>query len=94
MLSPLERKALELSEEEWGQIYRNCFSSESGQLVLEDLANRCYVRASSAVGFDGDNNRRFVNEPHTTYLNEGMRLAFQHIEQRMKTPIKEESERE
>lgn len=72
-----------MSEEEISQVYKNVFNSPGGEIVLEDMRLRFFVEASSAIHYDPDTGIRQVNDHETTYLNEGMRSAFQHIQARL-----------
>ena len=58
-----------LNEYEVAGLYKTVFGTTEGQLVLEDLKNRCFVKTSTAHEL-----------PHVTYQNEGMRIVVLHIE--------------
>jgi len=64
---PVEIKKLQ-------QAYSKTFSSEEGQIVLEDLKKHCFVNAPTYVPMD----------PCGTHMNEGARSVLLHIQTRMK----------
>jgi len=49
--------------------YKRVFESEDGKKVLEDLRAYCFVR-----------NTTYSDHPHRMALNEGLRMAFLHID--------------
>lgn len=53
--------------------YMDAFSTASGDLVLKDLANRCFKHDTTHVPGD----------PNTTNVNEGRRQVLLHIENMM-----------
>ncbi len=69
MPNPLHDKLLTLDEERVAKLYQTVFGSGEGQLVLEDLRNRCFVKTSTFEGF----------EP-ISLINEGKRTVVLHIE--------------
>ena len=68
MPNPLHDKLLTLDEERVAKLYQNVFNSDEGQLVLEDLRNRCYCKVSTKDHPDGSD------------VGEGMRTVVLHIE--------------
>ncbi len=78
MPNPLNDKLLTLDEQQVAKLYQNLFDSEEGQLVLEDLRNRCYVNCSTAFQLVSDGKLFYSSEEQQN--NEGMRAAFLHIE--------------
>lgn len=49
--------------------YKRLFGSEDGKQVLEDLRAYCFVR-----------NTTYSDHPHRMALNEGLRMAYLHID--------------
>ena len=49
--------------------YKNCFLSESGKRVVENLSRECYENAVTFIR----------NEPDSTAFNEGKRYVLLHI---------------
>lgn len=49
--------------------YKRVFGSEDGKQVMEDLKAYCFVR-----------NTTYNDHPHRMALNEGLRMAFLHID--------------
>ena len=71
-----------LNEYELANMYKSVFGTQEGELVLEDLKNRCFVKTSTAHEL-----------PHVTYQNEGMRIVVLHIETQINTkPEQDEME--
>ncbi len=71
-MSELNDKLSTFDEEELSAIYKAVFSTVEGQLVLEDLRNRCSIKTTT-----------FSENPYRTYLNEGMRTVLLNIETRI-----------
>ena len=71
----LQSKLKEMSDAELDSAYQECFSSPSGQLVLEDMRNRCSVFMPSATGA--------WDRQGEVYFNEGTRSVVLMIETRM-----------
>ncbi len=53
MPNPLQDKLDTLDEERVAKLYKTVFESEEGQLVLEDLKNRCWTKAPLPYGEEG-----------------------------------------
>ncbi len=53
MPNPLNDKLLTLDEKQVAKLYQNLFDSEEGQLVLEDLKNRCWFKKPLPYGEEG-----------------------------------------
>ena len=68
MSKALNDKLFDFNEDQMSDVYKNLFLTAEGQLVLEDLKNRCYYKMTS---FTGDNSR--------SNFNEGMRSVVLHI---------------
>ena len=80
--NPLQDKLKTLNAEEVAQIYKNLFSSIDGQLLLEDLKNRCFYFAPLIDEHEG-----------RTYFNDGMRSVVLHITNQIEyQPEEKESE--
>ena len=73
----LNDKLKTLDESQVAKLYKNVFDSEEGQLVLEDLRNRCYCKVSTKSHPDGID------------LGEGMRTVVLHIENQINYEVKE-----
>lgn len=71
-MSVLSKKLAGFDEAELSALYKTVFSTPEGQLVLEDLRNRCSVKTTS-----------FSENPYRTHLNEGMRTVILNIETRI-----------
>ncbi len=81
----IEEKLVRLSGQELSRVYQNVFNSDEGQIVLEDLRNRCYVKIPTFSGED-------LNNLHSRMMiNEGARSVFLHIETQL-NPITEEKQ--
>ena len=65
----LQDKLDTLDEEQVAKLYQTVFQSGEGQLVLEDLRNRCYIYTTTSIGMT-DYDR----------LYEGMRTVVLHIQ--------------
>ena len=70
MPNPLNDKLQTLDEERVANLYKTVFATEEGQLVLEDLRNRCFIKIPTPT----------EESPYTTYFNEGKRSVVLHIE--------------
>jgi len=77
----LSIKLLQLSEEELDRVYMNMFNTEEGQLVLEDLRERCYCYNST-----------IADSLAQMAFNEGLRAVVINIETRLKIIPKPEKE--
>lgn len=71
-MSELSRKLANLTEEDLSRIYMEVFNTDNGQLVLQDLKNRCFFDISTSP----DN---FPIDALTTIKNEGKRSVLLHI---------------
>ena len=67
----------ELSEKQLRKAYMDAFSTSSGDLVLKDLANRCF-KYSSTIPVPG-----MPSMGETIESNEGRRQVLLHIENMM-----------
>jgi len=76
--NPLHEKLLTLDEERVAKLYQNVFGDDEGQLVLQDLKNRCFVNFSTAFGTVADGKVFYSAEEQQN--NEGMRTVFLHIQ--------------
>ena len=69
----LNDKIATMTIEEMSASYKDVFSSPSGKLVLQDLKNRCYIKAPTCpMEGEIDVNRVMVNA--------GMNAVFLHIQ--------------
>lgn len=68
-----------LSPDELARVYKEVFSTDAGQLVLEDLRNRCFVKLPTAA-------QNKAVDSHQLALREGMRSVYLHIETQMTGP--------
>jgi len=82
MRHDLIKKLLTLTDEQLSQVYMRVFNSDDGQLVLEDLRQRCFNYISTIADTDRE-----------TFANEGKRTIVLMIETRLQ-PIETEKERE
>jgi len=73
-MADLTDKLFDLTEEDLANVYKRIFDTADGQLMLEDLKNRCYVKSSSAQYGD-----IIIPHPFSNYFNEGMRSVVLHI---------------
>ena len=81
---------LTLDKGQIASLYRKVFSTDEGLLVLEDLANRCYLKTSTAV----DQLTGMHLDPIVMQRNEGMRMVALHINDQVNyEPKKEELEK-
>jgi hypothetical protein len=62
----------ELGDEELRALYARVFNTDDGQLVLEDLRNRCFIYIPTIANTDRD-----------TFSNEGKRAIVLTIESRL-----------
>ena len=62
-----------VDEKQLRKAYMDAFSTSSGNLVLKDLANRCFKHDTTHVPGD----------PETSRINEGKRQMLLHIESMM-----------
>ncbi len=83
-MSELTEKLETLNQHEVATLYKTVFNSMDGQLVFEDLKNRCYAKTST-FGKDNDMTNR----------NEGMRSVILHIDTQLNDkPDVEKNEQE
>ncbi len=68
MPNPLHDKLLTLDEERVARLYQNTFNTDEGQLILEDLRNRCFCKTTPFTGKDSETN-----------FNTGMQAVYLHI---------------
>ena len=81
-MSELNKKLMELDEEQVAQLYKNVFNTPEGQLVLEDLKNRCFIKTSTY---------HHSMNPQEIAWNEGMRNVVLHISSQINyEPLKQE----
>lgn len=81
-MNDLSKKLSTLDETELSDLYKTVFSTVEGQLVLEDLKNRCSVKTTT-----------YSDSPYRICLNEGMRTVVLTIETRINyKPDMEEKE--
>lgn len=69
----LQEKLKEMTPDELARLYKTVFESDVGQLVLEDLRNRCFVYMTS-----------FRDSSQFTAFNEGMRAVVLHLETQLR----------
>lgn len=69
----IRKRLNEMTSQELSRVYMNVFNTDEGQMVLEDLRNRCYAKAST-VEHQGN------IDPFTVLRNEGMRSVLLHLE--------------
>ena len=69
----LNDKIATMTIEEMSASYKDVFSSPSGKLVLQDLKNRCYVKAPTYTAPNSVN-------PDEVLVREGMRSVYLHIQ--------------
>jgi len=93
MISELTREVREMDDEKMASVYRSVFENPNGQIVLEDMKNRFFVNAPTSVFID-DLGNKIVVDDGTMRLNEGMRMAYQHIKARIdyEEPLKKQEE--
>ncbi len=75
-LANLDTKLKQIDEaDEKGidELYLRVFNNSNGELVLRDLANRCYANDTTAIGDDG--------------LREGMRSVYLNIQTRLQNAV-------
>lgn len=78
----LNKKLSSFDEVELSAAYKTVFSTVEGQLVLQDLRNRCFFDTMT-----------FSDNPYVTCFNEGKRTVILNIETRINfEPIVEEEE--
>jgi len=65
----LTEKLTELDEGQLAAIYKRIFDSPDGQLMLEDLKNRCFVKTTPFTGHNSETN-----------FNSGMQAVVLHIQ--------------
>ena len=63
-----------MDEDALNRLYMRCFNNEDGQLVLRDLANRCYVNISTSVGADKPDQLIYREGARSVYLSIATRL--------------------
>ena len=64
----IELNSTDQGREELKQLYKNVFGSGAGEIVLEDLKQRCYFNSSTSYRKDGT-----IALPHEALFLEGMR---------------------
>jgi len=62
--------------------YMRFVNSEDGKIILEDLASVCFQEKST-----------YSDIPHKMGVNEGLRLAYMHIQKRAKPPQQQPEEK-
>ena len=93
MISELTKEVRKMTDEQLAAVYRAVFENANGQIVLEDMRNRFFVNAPTSVFID-DLGNKIVVDNDTMRLNEGMRMAYQHVKARIdyEEPAKEDTE--
>jgi hypothetical protein len=68
----LDKVLKTLTAEKLSELYMRIFNTDDGELLLQDLKNRCFAFIPS-VSIDS----------HQTYFNEGMRSVVLHIDSQL-----------
>lgn len=69
----LYKKLADLTEEELSRLYMSVFNTENGQIVLEDLRNRCFDKHSTVI-------EHAAVDPFQVVYKEGRRSVLLMIE--------------
>ena len=77
----IQTKLEEYTPEQIDQLYLRVFNTDDGELILKDLANRCFVNSSTLQGVTEINSR-----------NEGRREVYMSIVSRMRNTISKKRE--
>jgi hypothetical protein len=67
-LNALSKRIAEFDEEQLAQIYKNCFNTEAGGMVLEDLKMRMFFYTTS-----------FDRDPYQSAFQSGQLAALKYI---------------
>ena len=75
-----QEKLTRISEEQLAELYKQVFTTDAAQVVLEDLRNRCFFFEPSYSG-----NKEFTD------FNEGKRSVILHIETQLLPKLQEDN---
>lgn len=91
-MDDIRKKVAAMTPEALAQSYKNCFLTDSGKIVLENLRQKFFMRTSTA--YVEDEVGRLVHVPDNVInRNEGMRLAVIHIEDMIDYQPKNEADK-